>query len=52
MNAQPIIPAEKLRTLNEVTERLRYVPNVAAVVLGGSYAQGLARPESDIDIGL
>jgi hypothetical protein len=52
VNAQLIIPAEKLRTLNEVTERLRCVPNVAAVVLGGSYARGLARPESDIDIGL
>jgi Nucleotidyltransferase domain/Domain of unknown function (DUF4037) len=49
---QPIIPPEKLRTLEEVTELLRCVPNLAAVVLGGSYARGLARPDSDLDVGL
>jgi polymorphic toxin system nucleotidyltransferase-like protein len=46
------MPAEKLRTLDAITEALRNVPNVVAVVLGGSYACGLARADSDIDIGL
>ena len=38
--------------LNTITEGLRNVPNVIAVVLGGSYARGFARPDSDIDIGI
>jgi len=38
--------------LAEIVDRLRAVPNVIAVVLGGSYASGLARPDSDIDVGL
>jgi hypothetical protein len=46
------MPAEKARMLNDIVDRLRSVPNVVAVVLGGSFAQGLARPESDVDIGL
>jgi uncharacterized protein DUF4037/nucleotidyltransferase-like protein len=46
------MPAEKLRTLNVIVDRVRSVPNVVAVVLGGSYAGGLARSDSDIDIGL
>ena len=44
--------AEKLRMLAAVTESLRHVPNVVAVVLGGSHARGFARPDSDIDIGV
>ena len=46
------MPAEKLRTLNDIVDRVRSVPNVVAVVLGGSYAGGLARSDSDIDVGL
>jgi predicted nucleotidyltransferase len=46
------MPAEKLRTLNAIAEALQNVSNVVAVVLGGSYARGLARPDSDIDIGI
>ena len=46
------MPAEKVRTLNDIVDRLRSIPNLVAVVLGGSYARGLARSESDIDIGL
>ena len=46
------IPAEKARTLGEIVDRLRVVPNVMAVVLGGSYACGLARGDSDIDVGV
>jgi hypothetical protein len=46
------LPAEKLRTLNLVVNALQDVPNVAAIVLGGSNARGLARPDSDIDVGI
>jgi nucleotidyltransferase-like protein/uncharacterized protein DUF4037 len=46
------MPAEKERTLNDIVDRLRSIPNLVAVVLGGSYARGFARSESDIDIGL
>jgi predicted nucleotidyltransferase len=46
------MPAEKLRTLNAIAEALQNVSNVVAVVLGGSYARGLARPDSDVDIGI
>jgi hypothetical protein len=44
--------AEKVQTLNDIVDRLRSIPNLIAVVLGGSYARGFARSESDIDIGL
>jgi hypothetical protein len=46
------LPAEKLRLLQQLSDRLRNVPNIAAIVLGGSYAQGLAGPDSDLDMGL
>lgn len=35
-----------------LAERLSHVPGMLAVVLGGSYARGRARPGSDIDLGL
>jgi hypothetical protein len=46
------IPAEELQSLNALVEQLRKIPNMVAIVLGGSYASGLARPDSDIDVGL
>ncbi len=46
------LPAEKVRALQLFTEGLRAIPNMAAVVLGGSYARRIARPDSDVDIGL
>lgn len=52
MNSTPHIPVEKARTLEAIVDRLRVVPNVIAVVLGGSYASGLARRDSDIDVGV
>ena len=36
----------------EVAERLAGVPNVVAVVLGGSRAAGTHRPDSDWDFGI
>ena len=46
------MPVEKARTLNDIVDRLRSFPSLVAVVLGGSYARGFARSESDSDIGL
>jgi predicted nucleotidyltransferase len=46
------MPADKARTLSLLTDDLRVVPNVIAIVLGGSYASGMAGASSDLDIGL
>jgi predicted nucleotidyltransferase len=46
------MPADKLATLNAIAEALQNVSNVVVVVLGGSYARGFARSDSDIDIGI
>lgn len=46
------IPPEKLRTLEAAVQALQTLPNVVAVVLGGSHACGFARPDSDLDVGL
>jgi hypothetical protein len=35
-----------------LVERLKTIPGVVAVVLGGSHARGRAQPDSDIDLGL
>lgn len=48
----PDMPVERARTLAEIVGQRRAVPNVIAVVLGGSYAFGLARRDSDIDLGV
>lgn len=36
----------------DVVHRVGRLENVSAIVLGGSYARGRARPDSDIDIGI
>jgi len=46
------MPEDKLGTLSAIAEALQNVSNVIAVVLGGSYARGFARSDSDIDIGI
>jgi predicted nucleotidyltransferase len=46
------LPAEKRALLDHVTARLAAVPGVVAVALGGSYARGTARPDSDLDVAL
>lgn len=46
------MPADKLGTIHTIVEALENVSNLVAVVLGGSYARGFARPDSDIDIGI
>lgn len=51
-NSPLYMPAEKLRTLNAIAAALQNLTNLVAGVLGGFYARGFARPDSDIDIGL
>lgn len=38
--------------LPQLVDQLKPVPGLRAIVLGGSYASGTQRPDSDIDIGL
>jgi predicted nucleotidyltransferase len=38
--------------LQQLVEHLKHVQGVRAIVLGGSYASGSQRPDSDLDIGL
>src|SRR5437879_2769237 len=38
--------------LQQIVDDLKAVHGLRAIVLGGSYASGSARPDSDIDIGL
>jgi predicted nucleotidyltransferase len=40
------------KQLTSIASRLTDVPGVVAVVLGGSRARGMHRPDSDIDLGL
>jgi nucleotidyltransferase-like protein len=46
------LPKEKELTLNNIVNDLRQTENVFAVVLGGSYAAGVASENSDLDIGI
>lgn len=46
------IPPDKEALLAKITARLSAVEGVQAVVLGGSYARGTARPESDLDVAM
>src|ERR1700740_1392619 len=43
---------QKVRFLKELASALTTVPGIVAIALGGSYARGAARPDSDMDIGL
>ncbi|MFT3729548.1 MAG: DUF4037 domain-containing protein [Terricaulis sp.] len=46
------LTANQQAILDRAVAKLRGVPNIAAIVLGGSHARGRARVDSDIDIGL
>jgi hypothetical protein len=46
------LPAQKREVLVAVVDALKNASNVVAVVLGGSYARGVAREDSDLDIGI
>jgi predicted nucleotidyltransferase len=46
------IPVEKRLVLTDLIQRLAEVKGIQAIVLGGSYARGLERPDSDMDMGI
>jgi len=46
------IPLEKSELLQDVVGGLKCLPGVAAVVLGGSYACGTQREDSDLDVAI
>jgi len=52
MNIPENISSEKRPMLAQIVDNLAQIPQVAAVVLGGSYASGLQQAASDLDIGL
>jgi tRNA nucleotidyltransferase (CCA-adding enzyme) len=46
------LSSAQLELLKTITQQLSEIPGIAAIVLGGSYARGTARPDSDLDIGV
>lgn len=46
------IPADKRKLLEKIVDDLKIIDGVEAIVLGGSYAIGLATEASDLDIGI
>ena len=46
------LPDKKQKLLNDITNELKQVDGVKAIVLGGSYAIGMATENSDLDIGI
>lgn len=46
------LPVEKQAIIRRLVDALAQTPGVVAVVLGGSYASGGARPDSDVDLGI
>jgi hypothetical protein len=46
------LPAAKQTVLADILNRLMTIAGIRAIVLGGSYAQGSQRPDSDVDLGL
>lgn len=51
-NKLPNIPEQKQKLFDEVVNQLSNITDMAAIVLGGSYASGTQRETSDLDIGL
>ena len=54
MNAEvlALLPAQKRPIVRELIDALAQTPGVVAIVIGGSYARGVARPDSDVDLGV
>ena len=46
------LPEEKQSILDDFTNELKNIDNIKAIVLGGSYATGMATGTSDLDIGV
>lgn len=47
-----ILSEDKLQLLTRIADDLQQVEGVEAIVLGGSYAAGMATEQSDLDIGI
>lgn len=52
MSALDDLPTPKPALIAGLVEQLATIPGMVAVVLGGSYARGAGRPDSDVDLGL
>lgn len=52
MNLPDSVPAGKKELLHRIVTALSRVTGVVAIVLGGSYARGTQREDSDLDLGL
>ncbi len=52
MKISSMLPMRKQNLLKQITPRLAAIQGVKAVVLGGSYARGTPRPDSDLDLGI
>lgn len=48
----PQLSASQCQLIESLVERLARIDGIVAVVLGGSYARGRARADSDLDLGL
>lgn len=46
------LPKDKQSILNDITKELKNIDNIKAIVLGGSYATGMATDTSDLDIAI
>ena len=46
------LPEEKQSILDDITNELKHIDKIKAIVLGGSYATGMATDTSDLDIGV
>jgi tRNA nucleotidyltransferase (CCA-adding enzyme) len=46
------LSSAQLQLLKTITQQLSEIPGIVAIVLGGSYVRGTARPDSDLDIGI
>jgi hypothetical protein len=46
------LSSPQLELLKTMAFQLSEIPGIAAVVLGGSYARGTSRSDSDLDVGL
>ncbi len=47
-----VMPAAKQALIRQTVGKLSAIKGIVALVLGGSYARGTQRPDSDIDLGL
>jgi predicted nucleotidyltransferase len=46
------LPDERQPILDQIVDRFKSVRGIQALVLGGSFARGVARIDSDLDIGI